>query len=470
MSDRLPVSLTPVAPPQKRETEEVADRIRLDLTRLEERQRRAQQRHAAEAETFDALGDLALTVQGIVQDAGAREALTTRQKATSTLAHEATNWVRNAPESGIAPSEMMGEFVSWYDRQREQLSEAIQFVPQRDLFVAETERAKLSLAAEVADLGQRLTIEQGRAVHQDTLSQYIASGDIEGVDALWEDSVEANLYAIEELGPGGAREQSIRLASMRVMESQGQAVFEQEGWDGFNEWIADPDNHPARWKETAGYLDDRARALGTIRSNVAEQAKAQLAQLEQVRGNEMAQFIVDTIPIKDGTMPVTLNELQDLAATGLPSHTPLKRAETVAKIWESTRKYRMAGDDAGKAAAAQRNREAIVDLERLSLGLDQSNKAQFLDEVNDRFLAGDITPGGTSTVPRPRLRERAGDRRADEAGRSVPAGARAVDDHDQRRRRAAAEAGRVLRQRARPVRRAGPLRNAEGATAGAAAW
>ena len=337
----------------------------------------------------------ALTIQGLVDQAAEREGLTMRQHAEADLSYGATDWIRRAPDSGVAPSEMMGEFAAWYDRQREQMAETIGYRPQRDIFLAGSAQTKTRLAAQVADIGSRLTVDRGRRTHFDSLSQYIAQGDIEGATALWEDSVEARFFDASALAPGGARDESIRQAATRQIETAGQEVFADQGWSAFQDWISDPDNHPQAWRDTAGYLDQRDRSLGTVRNNVADQAAVAQEQMEAARGLEMAQFIEWSIPYTSGISGISLEDLRGQIHGSLTLYSPLEQATLLRDIYGKTRQGRRERSTDGDAV---RHRDTIVSLTQASKALTPSNVGHFLQLVNRHYLNGDFGTGTGASV------------------------------------------------------------------------
>ena len=395
MSDRLPVSLTPISQSQKREAEQVANRTRLDLARLQAQQAGQERRHLAHQDLLSGLGELGLTIQGIVDRSAERHSLSARQKAEAELSYGAMDWIRQAPESGVAPSELMDEFAVWYDRQREELAENIGYQPQHDYFMAGTEQNKMRLATQVADIGSRLTMEQGVATHYDSLSQYVAQGDIEGTAALWDDSVEAGFFQAEALAPGGARDESIRQAAGRQIETEGQQIFADQGWGAFNEWITDPDNHPEAWRDSAGYLGGRDRTLGTVRNNVADQAAVQQEQMQAARGIEMAQFIEWSIPFTSGIEGISLENLRGRIHSDLSLYSPLEKATLLRDIYGKTRQGRR---DRGTEDTAVRHRDTIVSLTNSSKALTPSNVGHFLQLVNRHYLNGDFGTGREATA------------------------------------------------------------------------
>ena len=375
MSDRLPVSLTPVSPARQREADLVSNRARLDAAQAASRGRNTL------GEIVEGVGALAHVANRILE----KDAVTKRSAAEAKLTTGVMEWMRNAASSDVPGSRLLKLFETDYEKMREESARELTYRPQRDLYDAETTHRQARLTEQVAAMAMEKTVRTGRATHHDAEASYISTGDIDAVTALWDDSFEAGFFGEAEMRRGGARDQSVRAAALNRLETEAQQLYDFEGVDAAEEYVLDPENHEASWNLSPS-------DLRSVVANVRGQAAAASERVVRQQNNEMASFITWGLPFEAGQQSApTLRELDQKVEELLPSLPALRRAEVKR---DSIRRFKVGAQSAAKGtsdpASAMRQANVLVGLNREWSEIEDSQIPHYRRVLDQHYINGDL--------------------------------------------------------------------------------
>ena len=275
-------------------------------------------------------------------------------------------------------------FADWWEqteRLQHQAQTTIQNPEHESQFVSFAENWKRQqLPGAMQEMGAR-TVEMGRQGMLDNVNRAIEAGDpemvYEIVGAARSDGF-IDAAGAERVLAGG-----VNAAAMEQVNRAAQVIYDEHGLDAAVDWIRDPDNHDPRYRLD---IDD----LDNIADTLEEQAVTDMRRMEMQRGEDMAEFILWSIPVMEGNEPITLAALTAKVNEMLPNHSSLQRAEIIRDTYGKTTSGR---SGTGTAAEAARRRDVIVSLEKASRGLTSENAGHFLELVNRHFRNGDFGEG-----------------------------------------------------------------------------
>ena len=385
MSNALPIS--PISPDRFRETQQIADEGRLRISLLEAEQRTTAARAQETLNFFRAAGETGKVLANQFATIAERQAFNRRMEAKQRVGTATSEWMRETVRNkDLKPDQLLPLYLEFRSGLKENELQGIGWRTQSDIANLEFDQDTQIQGQKVLALADDMTLQAGLQALNSSLGEAIREGNVESVYNDFEDAVETGYLPAAALEPGGERDKAVRRAGVNQLEFVAQQVFEAEGLEAAKEYVLTATNHDDKMMLT----DSDLRG---VFSNIRGQAEAGTQRMELVKGEDMAEFILWSIPYTSGHESITLKALRDQVDGALPRHSSLEKAKLIRDTYEKTQRGSGGARGATSPEGAQHRREVIMSLEKASRGLTSENVGHYYALVNRHFQDGDFGDG-----------------------------------------------------------------------------
>ena len=383
MSDRLPI--TPITPAQRLETQRATDVGRAQMFQLDAERRVAEARARSAQTFFTGMGELGQTLSNIAERIGERDAISTRMEAETAMRAWNDNYRKEAATSEKAGSEIYSDYLAEHQKKVEELSSAIRYVPQDEIFrVGERERGE-AMAVEMMNLADAKAMRRGQVTTYNSIQANIDTGNPEDIEGIVKDAVGAGFLDPKVLEPGGFLDDAQRRAQITNITKEADLLYQAEdgGLTKSKRWVLDASNHDDRFNVTINDLEGIAQNLDKREAIEKEAAR-------ELLNEELANFTGVYNRIKHGEIkpPNTMDEADLVVEEHAPSAENLDKAEMAGALMDLARK---GIPPANPADQEKRNRESLVMIETEGQDVEYNQLSAFGLRVNALYINGNIT-------------------------------------------------------------------------------